>query len=382
MKRFRRILCAALSAALLLGLTGCWNYREAESLYIISAAALDKGSGGHKYRLTFEVLDLAGQNGQSGGLPAKVLTAEGDTIADAVKAASENAENELYFNDCRIVIFSTALAEEGLTPLLDWINRDPEPGFTTQLYVSRERTAGELLGADVSGGVSVGYHVADCMEQAAPAGRCPLTALYQADKILLGEGKELLLPCLRIGAAGGTPRVELSGSAVFRGDRCAGFLTEDETAADLLVISAVSDGLLLTGEPGGAKNLSLVIQKSGPSLKPLLSGAQPAMSVALTAECVFDEENTPRNLLAERGADYVEKLAEDTLRSQSAAEIARVQRVFGCDIYGFGRKISQTDPALWAALKPRWSSVFRSMKVTVTAKVHINNSGFAFPKGR
>lgn len=380
MKRFRRVLTALLAAALALPLAGCWNYREVESLYIVSGIAVDLAAAPNRYRLTFEVLELAGSGEKNGCVQARLISADGETIADAVKNASKISKNELYFSDCKLAVFSSAVAEEGLTPVLDWFNRDPGPRFNMQLFVAKGSSAAELFRQE-SSGEPVSSRISEAMELAVSSGLSPGAALYQADNILLGEGKDLLLPCLCRNAQGASSgETEISGSAVFLGDRCVGYLTEEQTKTDLFALSGESGGLLLTGERG-RRTAALQVQKSSADIRPDAAEGRPAVDVAVTAECMFDEENSPENLLAQMGADGISRLAEETLERELSQEIARVQAECGCDIYGFGRQFSRLEPALWEKLRPDWRGIFRTLEVRVTVKVHINNSGFAHPKG-
>lgn len=358
-------------------MTGCWDYREVESLFIVSGIAVDQGTQ-KKYRLTFEILDLSGGS-ENGGAKSMLLSAEGDTIADAVSHAVQTSKNDLYFSDCKLIVFSREIAENGLSPVLDWLNRDPGPRFTMLLFVSLQPTAGELLKQE-DGGSPICYRISETMELASASGLSPSVALYQADNILLGEGKDLLLPCLQKSSQSVAPAApQISGCAVFRGDRCVSYLNDDQTQTDLLVTSSSTGGILLTGKDD--RSVSLKVLKSSTDIRPQLSGADPAMEVAVTAECAFDEENTEDNLFLQIGGEGIQQLAEQTIEKNVSEEIARIQTGCGCDIYGFGRTIYQQAPARWQELRPRWQELFRAMKVSVTADVSIINSGFASPKG-
>ena len=114
----------------------------------------------------------------------------------------------------------------------------------------------------------------------------------------------------------------------------------------------------------------------------ILPAAGPRISISIDADCTLDEENTSANVLLSLGTDGVERLAQSTLCANAQKEIRAVQTELGCDIFGFGREISRKDPELWKKLKPRWGEIFRTLKVDVSARVHIDNSGYAYPKGK
>lgn len=400
MKRFfRPALAVALAAAMALTLTGCWDYREVEGLQFVAGIAIDKGTS-KRYLVTLELVDLTGGTQGSSTLPGKLVAADGDTISDAVANVATNMQGDLYFNDCKLAVFSREIAKDGLTAVLDWLNRDPQPRFTMQLYISLERTAADVLKPESEDSPAVAPYISSAMEQANSMGRNTQVCLYEADDILWGEGMDLSLPCLKreklpdgqsggqsggqaggqaSGQASGQSKTVISGTAVFRGDRLVGYRSEDQTRTDMLFTSSVHEGQFVVEAGSAAKRVSLTIRNSSSSILP---AAGPRISISIDADCTLDEENTSANVLLSLGTDGVERLAQSTLCANAQKEIRAVQTELGCDIFGFGREISRKDPELWKKLKPRWGEIFRTLKVDVSARVHIDNSGYAYPKGK
>lgn len=400
MKRaFQCVLLVALVASLTL-LTGCWNYQELENRYVVSGLAIDKGQQGRRYHLTFEMLDLF--SGGSGQLQGKVIESEGDTIAEAVDDASKISDKSLYYSDCKIIVFSEDIAREGLAPVLDWLNRDPKPRFTVQLFVSKENTAGEIFkqggqpggsqsggsqsgggqsGGGQPGGGVISMQIASSMETASSGGRGVQMHLYDVDNVLLGEGKDLTLPCLKKSGQKNPP-VEVNGAAVFRGDKYVGALDLEQTKSFQLLMNGLQDNILLVGEKPEDRNIALFVRKSSASLDPEIKGEKIVMHVKIKMECSFDEENSEKNYLLDLGVNKIEDMAAVTLRERAETEVQQVQKKFGCDIFGFGRKIYQEKPNEWEKLKPSWREKFCAVSVNVEPEVAITDAEFALPKGK
>ena len=383
MKRaFQCVLLAALVTSLVM-LTGCWNYHELENRYVVSGIAVDRGKQGHRYLLTFEVLDLsgAGNGGGAGGqMKGKLIQSEGDTIADAVDEASKISDKALYYSDCKVVVFSREIAAEGLTPVLDWLNRDPKPRFTVQTFVSQEETAGELFETGGQSGSVISTEIANSMEAASTGGKSLQVHLYDIDNILLGEGRDLALPCLRESGQQ-NPSVEVNGTAVFRGDKYAGFLDDDQTEDYLLLLNGMQNSVLLVGEKSEEKNLALLVRQSSIAISPEIDGGKISMKIKIKVECSFDEENSAKNYLSDLGVKRIESFANSTLRERVQQGVQQMQTEFGCDIFGFGRKIYQEKPKEWQKLKPSWRETFRTVSVKIEPDVSIVNAQFAQPKG-
>lgn len=391
----------AVLVASLTMLTGCWNYQEVENRYIVSGLAIDKGQQGYRYHMTFEVLDIAG-GGQDGQMKGKVIKADGNTIADAVDNASKISDKNLFYSDCKIVVFSKQIAQEGLTQVLDWFNRDTKPRFTVQMFVSNEKTAGEIFEAGQKGGQQGGQgggqggdqqggqgggtqggvistQISNSMEAVSTGGKSKQMHLYDVDNVLLGEGKALTLPCLQKSNQK-NPSVEVNGTAVFNGDKYAGFLNDDQTRY-FLFMNGVQNTTLLVGEDSSKKNIALQIIRNEVSVTPQIDGDKISMKVKVKMECGFDEENSQQNYLLQNGVKGIEGFADKTLKEDIGGEIRRVQNQIGCDIFGFGRRIYQENPNEWKKLKPTWQQKFRTLPVEVEPDVTIVNTEFTRPKG-
>ena len=190
-----------------------------------------------------------------------------------------------------------------------------------------------------------------------------------------------MLPCLRLKEIGGKEQAEISGTAVFSGDRYVGVRNEEQTADDMLVSGQLHKGVLLVGEKPDKKNITLKIQAVCTNTSPQLDGKTPAMKIGIKTKCIFDEENSGNNYFAQLGIKRIEQFASASLEEHAERAVHEVQNSFGCDIFGFGRKIYEKDPKLWAELKPDWHQKFRTLQVSINAEVQISNTGFAYPKG-
>lgn len=374
-KALKMLLILGLAASLTL-LTGCWNYREVENLYIVGGLAVDKGMQGHKYHLTFEVLDLSGGT-QNSSMKGKIIESEGDTVADAVKNASTKADKTLYFSDCKIAVFSREIAEAGLTPVLDWFNRDPQPRFTMQILVSQEQTAKEILTGGGSGQEVNSFNIFNMLTQTASIGRSPDVRFYQVDDMLLEEGKALVLPNIRLNA--GKP--EIYGVSVFHADKYAGTLDDTGAKYYCILTNSVSNGLILTGEKPEDKTIALQVQKCRADITPEINGDQIKMKINIRIQTAFDEENIYKNYLYTLGLDPIKQYAKASVEKRARQTIRSLQEGTGCDIFGFGRKVYEKAPDLWRKIKPQWDTYFRKLDCEVTAEVQITNAGFAYAKG-
>ncbi len=212
-----------------------------------------------------------------------------------------------------------------------------------QLFISKEETAGELLEQEgtVLGHV-ISTQIASSMESVSSGGSSVQMHLYDVDNILLGEGWDLTLPCLKKSGQK-NPSVEVNGTAVFRGDKYIGALDDEQTQNFMFLMNVMQNGILLVGGNSDEKDMALLVRKSQVSLTPQISGEKINMKVGMKMECSFDEENSEKNHLLNLGAKKVESLAGSTLQKRIRELVRQVQTEFGSDIFGFGRKIYEEE---------------------------------------
>lgn len=373
-----KLLCILLLILCLPLLGGCWNYREFDSLSIVSAVAIDPGTQGHKYHITFEFLDESGQTPKS-----KTLETEGDTIFDAARNATAASQKKLYFSSCRTIIISQDLARHGIAPLFDFLLRDSEPRITLFPLISKEKTAGEILHQESVSAQLIGLELAKVLESNAKnLAEAHTTQLFEAYGMLAEKGMSLTLPYIKLQGSESGKIPTLDGTAVFKDDILIGFLSPQETKCFLYVRNQVKGGLLLTTVGGGAeKNIALEILGSNTTISPEMTGNAVGMKIDIKTKCDFGENQSTKALSDQDGILQVEKASEKTLQDEISAVITRVQRDYKSDIFGFGKELHESMPDYWKKIKGDWNNEFPSMKFTVNPTVNIQGTATAREDG-
>ena len=272
-----RILPVLLTALSILPASGCWNYKELETMAIVAGVSFDRSNTGVGYHLTFETLDTSGSSdGRSSAVKSQIIETDGYTIFDAARNATRRSNKKLYYGACEVVIVSSELAYEGIAPVLDLLNRDSEPRATIDLFISQASTAEEII-RQKSPNSSITSFALDKINTNNPKylSKSPYVQLYQADNMLGGEGAALILPALDIVDNQGDKTSELSGTAVFRGDRLIGFLGIEESKYMLFIKNQVRGGLLLLNMESDVPDICLEISDSKTTVAPVLTGTVP-----------------------------------------------------------------------------------------------------------
>lgn len=376
MRRSRkRLAVLALAAFLPFLLSGCWDYREIESLTLVSGVAIDPGYGGKLYHITFECVQINGDQ-KGGSTQPWVIEADGDTVFEAERDALQVSEKKLYFNPCRVVVLSEELAREGIRPVLDWFLRDAEPRITMEFVVSRAATASEILKQQAQTGQLNAYIISDLIRGTTDfSGEVAQTRLYKINNILnADDGLSLILPGVKVSETSGEAKLKMCGTSVFRDDCLIGWLDDDQTEFLNFIRNRISEGLIITSDSSDNGKISLEILKSHTSVKPEVEGDSVQMKIGIHVETAMGERQSHRDLPGEESIANAEREAEKTLTKGICSLVSEVQTRYGSDIFGFGDVVHKQNPEAWKKLQPVWNEVFRHLTCEPDVTVQIQNT--------
>lgn len=381
MKKIWKAAALLLEAALMLTLfTGCWNYHELETYSVVSGMAIDKGQNGYRYRVTFECIKMS-DGGKGAQIEPLVVVADGNTVFDAARSTLRESDKKLYFNHCKILILSSDIAREGIKSVTDWVKRDAEPRLTMNLLISKEKTAGEILNTKPQSGQILSNQIDSTLAGSVGYYGSPANVqLYEMTNILNADGISLVLPAIEKKKADKGETVQLSGGAVFRGDRLIGWLDADSAKNYALVRGKIKGGLLLTGTTPKSSQFCLEILESKTKVKPVVSGQTVTVNISIGMKTALAEQNSEKDLLSQMGISKVEQDADRTLQYKIEGVVKSVQQNLGVDIFGFGNSIYRNQPDEWEKIGPRWDTVFKTLKTNVTADVQIVDTALNMAK--
>ena len=284
---------------------------------------------------------------------------------------------KLYFGHTQLAVISDELARErDLRVLIDWMLHDAETRQTMKVVISTEKTAEEILQNETLVGPISAFDISKCIQD---DNKVTLSTsykqLYEIYNTLETKGIEMTLPAICTTETGGRRIPKLCGTAVYKGERLAGYLTPDESKYFLFAVDQVKGGLLSFPSSGkGRDNITLEISKNrtGRSFTykdgKLVIKLEPQTDVFL-AECEISVDVMDKQTVKE-----LEKNAASALAQRMVQTIQTVQSKFGADIFGFGSLVYKSDNGLWQKIGKDWDTIFKTLEVQVNAKVNIISS--------
>jgi spore germination protein KC len=354
-------------------LTSCWNYKEVEKLAIVSGVAVDK-NGEDKVLVTVEIVSVQAGQKQSTLKPV-YIQAVGNTFFDAARAMIAIQGKRLYWSHAKVVIVSEEIAKQGVTKVLDFINRDAEVREDMWVLLSRGKSAREIFDSKPILESLVSFEIDDTMRSQKSISRYPSVELYEfLDKIGSTE-TTTTIPTIKLIENMGMTVSYITGAAIIKKDKLLGYLGETDTKSMLWVQNELKGGLYPVKDVGETKtNVSLEIFKSKTQIKPEVRDGMPIIKIKISTDVNIGEIMGHEDFISEKGRELVEKDAEAQLKKDIEKLIEKAQKEYKSDFLGFGESIKRSMPSVWRSIEKEWNEIFTDIETSVEVDIRIRGS--------
>lgn len=367
------ILCA------ILPLSGCWDSEELNRRAVVSGIGIDLAPGKKDYRVSFQVIiadEISGKNGR-GATPTMVYSAQGRSIMEAIRKASLSVPRLMSTAHVRIVVISEELARQGISDIIDFLDRDSDIRLTAKIYVAKNGIQAQdiLAGLSAMGKISA-YTLDQKTEMTAQefGANYPVEVDDLIRDILVPNSGPIINGVEIVGSDEEVRKksnleqtdnlgvVRMSNLAMFKGDRLKGWLNEEESLG-LVWIKGVLNKTSIVITPDDLGELSLDVRRSKTSTKVILKDPEhPVVVVKVTAQLSVREMNSTIDMRDPAALDELEVYVNEEILRCMKATVKKAQEL-NCDIFGFGQVLERQHPKAWRHLKGRWPDLFPKLEV-------------------
>ncbi len=387
MKNKKKFIVLLVITILNLSLSGCWNSREINSLGFVTSIGFDKTNNG--MLMTVQVLNprvIASQ--KTVDEPTVVVyTEEGKDPFEMIRKMITQSSRKLNVTHLQTVIFGEEFAKDGVSDVLDFLSREHQ--FRTDIYfaVAKGSTANTVLNTltklDANPSVKL-YSSMNASDQIW-AGTKSIKIIELINSII-ADGNNPVLPGVEvIGDSKNDNTIEelkktktdplkIMNSAVFKKDKFAGWLNEDESKGYNCIIGHVQSTVGHVEDKSIGK-ISFEVTGTDSKQKVFLLNKKPAINVEVDVKANIETVPESLDVTKSENLQKVEKLIKEKITANCYNSIKKAQKDLKSDIFGFGEVIHRYDPELWNTVKDNWNNEFSNLPVNVNINVKIEGTG-------
>lgn len=366
-------------------LSGCWDMRELNELGLVMAVGIDKAKGSENFIVTAQIAkpqSAASQGGKGGGgggePPVWIGTGEGKTIFEAIRNLAKTASRRVMWAHNNIIVIGKSLAEEDITPVVDFFTHNPELRMKTWVAVSHEDAAG-IVSAQTGIENIPGISVAELFRYHQLPSESIASDMLHVFSDFKSESRQPLLSIMRIKKgqkSGGREEIELSGAAIFKGSKMIGETSPEETRGLAFIRKETKDAVIVvSGFEGEKQKASVELKNTKINIKSEIKADMPNITISLTTDGSVAEEDKVSNMTIEELKIKVGAAAGREIEREIRMGIDKVQRGYKSDVLGLGRVVHIQHKEEWyKSLKERWDDIYPQIPITINASVNITDS--------
>ncbi|MCV9886322.1 Ger(x)C family spore germination protein [Metabacillus halosaccharovorans] len=375
-------------------LSSCSNYRELNNLAAIISVGVDKGKE-DGYRVTFQVVNpgqLTKTGGNSPGLPLINYPVEGETLNDAYRKSSSIIPREIITSHLSLLIIGEEQAREGIYPLLDSFERAKQTRSSVLVFIARGMSAEEVLEVVEPIESNPTKSIISTTENNKKLyGIGDLIPVYELVSMFSSEGKAPIIT----GISHSKPKegdrqsqnlekmtpsvIEVDGIGIFKDDRLVRWIDGEQARIAQMILSESKSTTFPFScsriDSGSNKEkLTLTTRGISSTLTTKVKNSEILLTIDIVLPADISDFNCNMDLEDPKTIERIEKTFEDEVKSQINQVMETVQKE-QTDVFGFGEKLSKSDPKYWEKHKKEWDDLFSKASFSININSKISNTG-------
>lgn len=359
-------------------ITGCWNYREIDSLTIVAGVGIERDPKNSDLIIYLELI-LPSSSSQEHPSESKIIESRGSTMFDAIRNAIRISGKRLFWSHAQIIVISEDAARKGILDLIDFFYRDAEARLTSHLLVAQNASVKDILTSKSVTNQIRSFEIHEILKSQRSIEKYPKVEIYNLITMLKFDVPYAYLPSITIVKQMDSEVLEVFGTAIFKGDKLQGFLDSEETKYFLYIINEIKGGLLVknNGQENLNNRISLEVFNNKTTLTPVFRNGRFMMEIHTETEASIAETGPKVNYADKSGLTAVTEDMQIFLQQNILRVIQKVQNDFDIDIFGFGQTIYRDMPDIWKQYKNNWDTEFMDLEFIVSSKIKIRNTATA-----
>ena len=421
-----------LSIIILTTLTGCYDYREINTLAIVSATEINKIDD--EYQVSVQAINpQAPDKTTDPQAPFIIYTGTGKTIQEAYRSITLSASRFMYSNHLDLLIINEKIAKENISDLIDYYIRNP--GIRTEFYVliskddnilSVTTPIDEISSASIKESIENNYKY---------YGVSSRTTFSEFVNMNLNPNQEIVLPTIELvkntptedkninenkdnnedvntnkdknkdnenndknksnnnsedknnksnqeenesdGTSNkNTEKTEvkdkylLGGYAIFKNNKLVGYLNNKESINYNILTNNIKN-TIITYECSKNKYLAIEITDSNSSIKTKNN----KVSIDINLKGNINESHCNIDITKNKNIKKISHDIEEKLNKEITNDILNVRNNYHTDIYNFKNIIYKHDYSYYQKIKNNYDEAYQNLDISVKTNIHLVEKG-------
>lgn len=377
-------------------ISGCTGRTEIEDIGLVRITGIDWNNSTNRFEATILALKSAktttqmGKGQQKGSQVPWVATADGETVADAIKNLRGRAASKLKWTHSTDIIVGEELARKGFDKFFDFFVRNPEIAFSSNIFIARG-TAKDILKITPEMSTELGNELDGMAKYSKEWGKDYVPSIKDFLISISFEGNNSIAGVVEtmkpipyekqqteespLGIKSSKDIIDLNGSAVIKDYKLVGWLDREETRGYLWVENKLNRTAVDVGEKNNV--ISVEINKVQSKVDPEINDNVISINIEIkTSGNIVELDTNKVNINSEGIADIENKVSEQ-IKTEVLKAISKSKNEFKTDIFQFGRKIYGKYPEEWEKIKKSWSQVYPEVDIKVQVSTKLKSTGMA-----
>ena len=404
-----------LSIIILTTLTGCYDYREINTLAIVSATEINKI--GDEYQVSVQAINpQAPDKTTNSQAPFIIYTGTGKTIQEAYRSITLSASRFMYSNHLDLLIINEKIAKENISDLIDYYIRNP--GIRNEFYVliskddnilSITTPIDEISSASIKESIENNYKY---------YGVSSRTTFNEFVNMNLNPNQEIVLPTIELikdtptedknineskdnndknksnnsedknnkfnkeenesdGTSNkNTEKTEvkdkylLGGYAIFKNNKLVGYLNNKESINYNIITNNIKN-TIITYECSKNKYLAIEITDNSSSIKTKNN----KVSININLKGNINESHCNIDITKNKNIKKISHEIEEKLNKEITNDILNVRDNYHTDIYKFKDIIYKHDYSYYQKIKNNYDEAYQNLDISVKTNIQLVEKG-------
>jgi spore germination protein KC len=365
--------------ALPIFLSGCWDSRELNRLYVVTGMALDKSDTPDQIDVSVQIGNFSQKGsgksdngGEKSSKPTTILKTTCENVLSGINELNRDSNRSMLMQHNQVRLFGIELAQQGIEEHLDLFIRNPKSRPETPLLIVDGR-AEDVLTAKLSqepiSGIFLGGMLTE-LSKVSVHYRIRMIDFLYSD---LEKSSAPVIPIIKVKTEGSDDEekqeIHLDGIAVFHDGKMIGRLDNEDTMGYLWALGDVKKSNIdvAEGENRATMHITSLENQHTVTLQP---DGSVKVDLFLKGSLILGEMHGFTDMKPPELMPYLEKLAEKTFKDRVMHAFHSAQEL-KADIFDFGSEVYRKYPQQWSEMEDQWNSIFADLELNIKTDMRL-----------